>query len=72
MGNAWSGMTLNYPHEGSVMPKANAVVGSLIPGREITTLPDEKLRRRGKVPHVCQKEKEKGNAYGHSNSSPIS
>jgi len=36
--------TLNYPHEGSVVPKVNALVGGLIPSREFTTLPDEKLR----------------------------
>jgi len=43
--------------EGSVVPKANVVVGSLIPGREIATLHDGKLRREGKIPHVCQKNK---------------
>jgi len=46
-------MTLNYPHEGSVVPKA--VIGSSIPGHEIVTLPDRKLRHGGKIPHVCQK-----------------
>jgi len=48
-------MTLNYPHEGLVVPKANAVVGSSKPVCEIPTLPDGKLRRGGKIPHVCQK-----------------
>jgi len=38
-------MTLNYPHEGSRVPKANAVVGSSIPGCKIATLPNGKLRR---------------------------
>jgi len=33
-------MTLNYPHEGSVVQKANAVVGGLIPSHEIAILPD--------------------------------
>jgi len=45
-------MTLNYPHEGSVVPKANAMVGSSIPDPEIATLPNGKLRREGKIPHV--------------------
>jgi len=48
-------MTLNYPHEGSGVPKANAVIGGLIPDCKITTLPDGKLLRGGKIPHVCQK-----------------
>jgi len=52
-------MTLNYPHESSVVPKANAVVGSLILGCEIVILLDGKLCRGGKIPHVCQKEKTK-------------
>jgi len=52
-------MTLNYPHESSVVLKANAVVGGSIPGREIVTLPDEKLCCGKKIPHVCQKRKKK-------------
>jgi len=31
-------MTLNYSHEGTVVLKANAMVGGLISGREIATL----------------------------------
>jgi len=42
-----------------VVLKANAVVGGLIPGREIATLPDGKLCCGGKIPHVCQKKKKK-------------
>jgi len=48
-------MTLNYPHEGLVVPKANAVVGGLIPGCEIATLSNGKLHLWGKIPHVCKK-----------------
>jgi len=51
-------MTLNYPHEGSVVPKANAVVGGSIPGREIVTLLDGKLRHGGKS-LMCVKKKKK-------------
>jgi len=74
--NAWSGMTLNYPHEGSVVPKANAVVGGSIPGCESPPCLIGKLRRKRKIPHVChkkekEKEKDKGDAYGRSNSSRI-
>jgi len=56
-------MTLNYPHEVSGVPKANAVVGGSIPGCKIATLHDGKLRRGGKLPHVCQKNKNKLERY---------
>jgi len=49
-------MTLNYPYEGLVVPKANAVVGGSIPSREIVTLPDGKLCRREKS-LICVKNK---------------
>jgi len=35
--------------------KANAAVGGSIRDREISTLPDGKFYREGKIPHVCQK-----------------
>jgi len=41
-------MTLNYPHEGLVVPKANAVVGGSKPVCEIPTWPDGKLHHGGK------------------------
>jgi len=50
-------MTLDYPHEGLGVLEANAVVGGSIPGCKIATLCDGKLRRGGKIPHVCQKNK---------------
>jgi len=49
-------MTLNYPHEGLGVPKANAVVGGSIPDYKIATLPDGKLRRGGKS-LMCVKNK---------------
>jgi len=55
----WSEMTLNYSHEGLVVPKANAVVGGLKPVCEISTWPDGKLQCGGKIPYVCQKKYKK-------------
>jgi len=55
--DGWSEMTTNYPHEGSVEPKANALIGGLISSCEIASLPDGKLCRGGQIPHVCQKKK---------------
>jgi len=48
-------MTLNYPHDGSVVLKANVVVGGSIPSCEIATLPDGKTLLWKKIPHVRQK-----------------
>jgi len=50
-------MTLNYPHEGLGVPKANAVVGDSIPSCKIATLPDGKLRCGGKNPSCVSKKK---------------
>jgi len=50
-------MTLNYPHEGLGVPKANAVVGGLIPGCKIATLPMGNFPVGEKIPHECQKNK---------------
>jgi len=45
----------NYPHEGLVVPKVNAMIGGSIPHHEVPTWHDGKLPSGGKIPHVCQK-----------------
>ena len=48
-------MTLNYPSEGMVVTKANAVVGALIRDREIAPMPHRKFCREGANPLMCVK-----------------
>jgi len=57
-------MTLNYPHEGLGVPKANVVVGGLIPVCKIVTLADGKLRLGEKF-LMCVKEKKKLLLFSH-------